>query len=126
LNPHKLRYIDLVVWCCPAGSDHIWKRNFKKSQGRVNCPYCTNKAVSVTNKLTKLFPQIAAELHPTKNGTLHARQLTANTQRPVWWLCKVCAHQWQARVGARTLRGSGCPKCWSVRRKRLSRKQEKA
>ena len=64
-------------------------------------------------------PDVAAQLHPTRNEGLSAENLTCGSGRIVWWLCKdarcspgcTAAHEWQARVADRVLRHSGCPLC---------------
>lgn len=59
--------------------------------------------------LEVLHAEIAAEYHPSKNGTLLAKELTPGSGRKVWWKCQK-AHEWQATVYSRT-KGSGCPQC---------------
>lgn len=60
--------------------------------------------------LTILYPALAAEWHPTRNGTLSPDATTPGVKRHVWWLCSKCQHEWQAQVASRT-RGHGCPAC---------------
>jgi rubrerythrin len=64
-------------------------------------------------------PELAAELHPTRNGNLHPYTLGAASMQTVWWRCARCGNEWQATVANRA-RGTGCPSCW---RKRQHRKQ---
>ena len=64
-------------------------------------------------------PDVAAQLHPTRNGGLSAETLTCGSGRIVWWLCTgarcspgcTVPHEWQARVADRVLRESACPMC---------------
>lgn len=73
---------------------------------------CAGKAVSVTNSLASLFPAVAAEWHPTKNGDLTPERVVAGTTRMLWWRCDGGPdHEWQARAVDRTTKGSGCPMC---------------
>lgn len=70
------------------------------------------------NDLQTLFPGIAAEWHPTKNGDLSPSDVSAGTHKLFWWVCPR-RHEWQASVGHRT-EGTGCPYC---ARKRVLRGQ---
>lgn len=54
-------------------------------------------------------PELAKEWHPTKNGALSPRDVTAGSGRKVHWTCKE-GHEWESEVAARS-RGSGCPIC---------------
>ena len=59
--------------------------------------------------LADLFPEIAAEWHPTKNGELAARDLGPGSHTKRWWLGE-CGHEWDDSPGHRT-HGRGCPLC---------------
>ena len=65
-------------------------------------------------------PDLAKELHPTKNaGLTHRDQpidvldLACGTNKKLWWLCSTCEHEWFTPGFNRTSKrgGSGCPKC---------------
>ena len=63
------------------------------------------------NSLQVLFPEIASEWHPYKNGDLTPDQVTKNSRKRVWWRCKSNnEHEWQATVDNRS-RGTNCPYC---------------
>lgn len=66
--------------------------------------------VAGENDLASQFPAIAAQWHPSKNETLTPQQVTPSSNRKVWWRCEK-GHDYQAAVGARTIRGNGCPYC---------------
>ena len=59
--------------------------------------------------LEELFPSIAEEWHPTKNGSLNPKDVTPGANNKVWWKCEK-AHEWNAYVYSRN-NGSGCPFC---------------
>jgi Probable Zinc-ribbon domain len=60
--------------------------------------------------LAALRPELAAELHRTRNGDLDPYALAPTSSRRVWWRCPRCGHEWQTPVGARA-RGDGCREC---------------
>ena len=59
--------------------------------------------------LAELFPAVAAEWHPTRNGVLRPETVFAGSGRIVWWLCSL-GHEWSASMLNRS-QGSGCPCC---------------
>ena len=64
------------------------------------------------NTLATVFPEMAAEWHPTKNGDLRPEHVTPKAGRTVWWRCsKDATHSWQARIDNRTRRNQPCPFC---------------
>ena len=58
-------------------------------------------------------PKLLSEWHPTKNGGLMPDDVTAFSNRKVWWLCEK-GHEWEASVDKRS-NGRGCPYCSSKR-----------
>src|SRR5712691_5102449 len=61
--------------------------------------------------LSITYAGIAAEWHPKKNGTLTPEQVTAGSNKKVWWQCsKDSSHEWSAVIANRS-KGSGCPLC---------------
>jgi hypothetical protein len=60
--------------------------------------------------LAELFPDVAAQWHPTKNGVLQPETVYAGSGRKVWWQCAALGHEWQASVLNRS-QGTGCPYC---------------
>jgi hypothetical protein len=60
-------------------------------------------------------PEVAAQWHPTRNGKLKPADVTAGSNKKVWWLCpktcpEGCAHEWEARIASRCM-GNNCPYC---------------
>ncbi|WP_084206691.1 zinc-ribbon domain-containing protein [Segniliparus rugosus] len=58
-------------------------------------------------------PLIAAEWHPTKNGTLTPADVTLTAPDNVWWQCSRCGKAWQGIVSRRVNRNPNCRKCVS-------------
>lgn len=59
--------------------------------------------------LTSLYPYLAAEWHPEKNGELGPEDILPGSHRTVWWRCSE-GHEWRAEINSR-VNGSGCPIC---------------
>lgn len=99
-----------VWWRCEKG--HEWQAVVtSRTSGGTGCPVCTGRMVIPgENDLASQFPAIAAQWHPTRNGKLTPENLTACSNKKVWWLCEL-GHDYQASVGARTVNGMGCPYC---------------
>jgi hypothetical protein len=83
----------------------------RTKRGDKGCPYCAGRRASTKNSLATVFPEIAAEWHPTKNGELTPRDVTAKNHRRVWWKCKACLFEWQTAINMRTINMSNCPLC---------------
>jgi len=62
------------------------------------------KPVSITH------PALLDEWDFDKNFSVSTEEVTAGSNRVVWWVCKECGYNWEATLGNRS-RGSGCPSC---------------
>lgn len=99
-----------VWWRCVNG--HEWQaRIASRFGGRAGCPVCAGKeTLSGETDLATLYPQIAAQWHPEKNGDLTPDKVRPQSNRSVWWRCEE-GHEWQAPVYARVHDATGCPYC---------------
>ena len=98
-----------VWWKCAQG--HEWQAEIRSRVSGCGCPVCANRKLAEgENDLATLRPELAAQWHPTRNGSLTPGDLTAGTRRKVWWRCDK-GHEWQASVLSRTSLGNGCPVC---------------
>ena len=99
-----------VWWRCEKG--HEWQatpraRVIQKS----GCPVCANKAILAgVNDLATLEPELAAQWHPTRNGTLTPQEVGAGSHIRAWWRCDK-GHEWRAMIVSRASSGCGCPVC---------------
>ncbi len=118
-----------IWWRCKR-CEHEWQAAIaNRVLLGAGCPGCgikrrgeTQSHVPPERSLAVRYPQLAAELHPTRNGNRDLRVLGAASGRPVWWKCPTCSHEWQAPPASRTsARPSGCPSCWQRRRGALQR-----
>ncbi|SDT92702.1 zinc-ribbon domain-containing protein [Desulfobacula phenolica] len=113
LSPEDVSYAShkKVWWQCTKNKSHEWQQTItSRTQRNVyRCPLCKE----VKNNLQKIHPEIAAEWHPTKNGTLKPDQVSRASGKKVWWKCSVNPdHEWEAVVLNRTSGKSGCFHCF--------------
>ena len=99
---------------CRAG--HRFERIFKRmmadaSAGNEKCPFCENQLVlRGTNDMATTHPLVAAQWHPTKNGTLTPRDIVAGSRTMCWWSCQL-EHEYPATASNRTAAHSACTVC---------------
>jgi hypothetical protein len=96
-----------VWWICHKG--HEWEAVVGNRNNGRSCPYCAGRNVCDDNCLHAINPTLAKEWHPTRNGSLTPRDVTLNSARRIWWICKK-GHEWEATVSNRSS-GTGCPYC---------------
>ena len=97
-----------VWWKCEKG--HEWKATIVDRNAGKGCPICANKKVAQGyNDLARLNPELASEWNYEKNGDLTPENVTAGSNKKVWWKCKK-GHEWQAIISNRSS-GLGCPVC---------------
>jgi len=99
-----------VWWKCSLG--HEWQETVvKRTAQGYNCPFCSShKVLAGFNDLAIKYPDVAKEWHPTKNGSLTPREVSASSKKKAWWICSK-GHEWQAVIGSRTDLRAGCPIC---------------
>ena len=100
----------LIWWRCPKG--HSWRAAvYSRTTLGTGCPVCTGRqALAGENDLATLYPDIAAQWDEEKNGVLHPNNVTAGSNRRVWWQCEK-GHSYRAIIAQRVQRGNGCPYC---------------
>lgn len=106
--------------------DFEWQAKICNRNNGSNCPYLVGKAIwTGFNDLATTSPTIAAQWHPTKNDGLKPTQVTANSDKKVWWYLSYDVpndyhikslrgrhfdFEWQARIVDRTTnKYTGCP-----------------
>ena len=127
-----------VWWRCSKNKEHEWLSPIFMRTRAPECPYCRLWYVTDENRLSNLFPELAAEWHPKKNRflwpniegsfkvahnlriprhlrernrRLRASDLAVNSDEIIWWKCREEGHEWQASVESRAIKGSKCPDC---------------
>ena len=101
-----------VWWTCKK-CGYEWQRSVRNQvETKTGCPFCCGRVlVSGITDLETIFPEIAAEWHPSKNEKLTPKDVMAGSHKKVWWQCKKRGHEWQAMIYSRTREHQGCPKC---------------
>lgn len=74
------------------------------------------KTLKLEDSLSFLYPELAKEWHPAKNGKLTPDLFVPGSAEVVWWLCPQCGNEWRASIINRT-KGHGCDICATARRK---------
>ena len=107
--------------------DFEWQATVYSRIDGEGCPYLSGKTILVGfNDLETVNPKLASEWHPIKNGNLKPTDVTANSDKKVWWLLsyddpKTGKHfdfEWQATVNSRS-KGNGCPYLSTSKTERL-------
>ena len=107
-----------VWWLCSRNVNHEWQARFRN---RVidgdGCPFCSGRKVLREDSFGAQFPQMLAEWHPTKNGSLDPFGIRPNSNKRVWWQCQTpYKHIWQTTVTTRVRHNSGCKQCNNIPR----------
>ena len=93
-------------WRCPAG--HDFQRAPLLVLRNADCPTCALASTS----LAALFPDVAAEWSPTRNGAVNPQMVDADHIMTAWWTCPK-GHDYQATVRSRAKGGARCPTCYA-------------
>lgn len=112
---------DYVWWKCKI-CGHEWHTTIIHRGGKRNsgCPECakikkgktfTKKQVAEKGSLADNSPELVEEWHPTNNHDLRPCDITSKSNKKIWWVCKICNHEWETTPNNRVVKGSGCPAC---------------
>ena len=96
-----------VWWICEQ--NHEWQASVGSRSKGHGCPYCSGRFASSENNLQTLYPGLAKQWHPSKNGDLNPNDVTASSNKRAWWQCEK-GHEWEAIINNRS-KGRGCPYC---------------
>ena len=101
-----------VWWKC-SKCGYEWQASPAKRCIRGHgCLNCSKQAPLVgVNDLATLYPKIAKEWHPIKNGDITPSNIRPMSNRKYWWKCSKCGHEWFASANSRIHLNSGCPAC---------------
>ena len=102
-----------VWWLCKLG--HGYEASPSNRQKGTGCPYCASqKVLKGFNDLASQYPEIAAEWHPDKNGSITPDSVTPHSAKKYWWKC-LKGHEWFVSPSTRIKKGgsefTSCPYC---------------
>ncbi len=99
-------------WLCGEDPTHSWKASVaSRTRLGTGCPQCANVAVSSTNNLHYLAPDLTREYDGAANDVA-PHLLVATSIKKVQWVCpKGPDHRWEASPLNRYVNGHGCPYC---------------
>ena len=97
-------------WLCSKG--HSYEQPIiKKTARKYGCTICNNsRIVKGFNVLSTLYPNLALEWHPTKNGELTPSSVSYGSGKNAWWICPI-GHEYQSVIRERTTGQTKCPIC---------------
>ena len=112
-----------VWWRCST-CGHEWKAAVSsRTYAGTGCPVCglrrrakTQSNVDRARSLAVKHPEIAAQLHPSRNQAIDPAQLGARSSLKLWWRWDTCSHEWRTAVST-LIDGSGCPACYRAKRR---------
>ena len=95
-----------VWWLGKCG--HEWQAKICNRNVGKGCPYCNQYSVGSDNNLATLYPELAKEWHPTKNGDLLPTQVKPHSNKMVWWLDSD-GNEWRSRISTRVTYKTNAP-----------------
>lgn len=101
-----------VWWLGSCG--HEWQAKISNRNRGKGCPICNQYVVTSDNNLAALYPNIAAEWHPTKNGKLKPDDVLPGSNKKVWWLDEE-GNEWESTINTRVRYKSGAPQKRGIR-----------
>ena len=99
-----------VWWVCSRGHHYEATVNSRAITGN-GCPFCSGHRVwPGFNDIVTTHPNVAKEWLFEKNGELTPRKVSSGSNKKVWWHCRVCGFEWEAKIQSRC-HGGKCPNC---------------
>ena len=124
LSPHSGKR---VWWKCDI-CYYSWQSKVASVvDNKGNCPKCYRTSASnniIAYRLNKNgsladhYPDLLEEWDYDKNVDITPEMVTVKSNKKVWWKCKKCEHEWEAKVSKRT-EGKGCPYCYRFEKSNL-------
>lgn len=115
LAPNKITYgSHKKAWWKCSKCGYKWQATIKqRTLSHTGCPACSGKILILgKNDLLTIRPDIAAQWHPFKNGSLRPQDVTYGWGKKVWWKCQNCGYEWQTTPNNRTRKSDNkCPCC---------------
>ena len=101
---------------CPHEYEVVPSNFFRKDGTIAKCGHCCLAHHCKHKMIAHTHPEIAAELHPKKNGEVTAESIPSYSNQELCFLCPKkfecgCPHEYKSIVSNRTRHGNGCPFC---------------
>ena len=107
-----------IWWMC-NDCGHEWQAAVYNRVAGKGCPICSKvrqgasrvqKQIEKNGSFAVRFPALLEEWDYSLND-ISPEEISFNSNRRLWWKCKICSHSWTTTVYHRTVRKSGCPAC---------------
>lgn len=95
-----------VFWKC----SQCGKETYKSIKEYNGCIECKQMQILRKRSLAITHPHLKEEWDYNKNIYLPEHFLAGNDSK-VWWKCRKCSYEWQARINNRAILNRGCPYC---------------
>jgi hypothetical protein len=102
-----------IWWQCTTNKKHEWSASpLSRTSQNQRCPFCAGRRVLAgDNDLATTHPHLLSEWHPTLNTHVTPQEISAGSNKGVFWVCPVGPdHVWNAAPNTRK-KGSTCPYC---------------
>lgn len=100
-----------VWWKCKEHNHEWFVSILNRAINGNGCPYCSGLYATKENNLLMNNPELCKEWDYNKNDK-NPEEYTPKSDKKVWWICKNCGCEWEARISRRNgYWKTGCPKC---------------
>lgn len=105
------------VWwlCSKCGTEYEMTPAHRVTDN--GCPNCAKEKFAITYRKNRIAksgclsdPTLLGEWNYEKNVGCSPSDFTPGCEDRVWWKCRKCGHEWEAKIANRT-HGRGCPCC---------------
>jgi hypothetical protein len=98
----------MAWWICELG--HAYDNRCDRIFLGDTCPYCSGRRVLPGfNDIATTHPDLATRWHPTKNGDFTPTDVSAGSDKRVWWVCDI-GHAYDIAIST-AASGVGCGTC---------------
>jgi rubrerythrin len=114
LNPTKLMRTNSVnvAWKCHVCGNEWITALVTRTLHDSGCPVCRDRdRVERGSLMVERYPDVASEWNFIKNRSIDIMAISQYSDTKVWWRCRECGYEWEARVRNRTNGRTGCPRC---------------
>jgi len=127
VDPKELlrSYSNEVWWKCSKDERHVWKAAVRRRvYNKTGCLYCAGKLVLREESFGAKHPDLMEEWDWDKNGDLDPYNLSCNSNKSIYWVCKNDpSHTWKVDLYHRTRKKTGCRKCSDKNRPKRQKKK---